>query len=81
MAWLPLADGRYREVRLSGRVYYGEDAVIDIPGNTIDDWFREITAGLIGRVTAKTPPRKAPSASECKFCPISSQYCPDRREE
>ena len=25
MAWLPLADGRYREVKLSGQVYYGAD--------------------------------------------------------
>ena len=33
------------------------------------------------RLTSKTPARKAPSAGECRFCPIDSQYCPDRREE
>ena len=81
IAWLPLADGRYREVKLSGQVYYGEDAGIDIPATEIDDRFKEITAGLITSLTSKTPPRKAPSASECRFCPISSQYCPERREE
>ena len=45
IAWLPLADGRYRQVKVSGQVYYGEDAVIDVPGSTVDDRFREITAG------------------------------------
>ena len=81
MAWLPLADGRYREVKLSGQVYYGEHDSIDIPATEIDHRFKEITAGLITRLTSKTPARKAPSPSECKFCPISSQYCPERREE
>ena len=81
MAWLPLADGRYREVKLSGQVYYGEDDSIDIPATEIDHRFKEITAGLITRLTSKTPARKAPSAAECRFCPISAQYCPERREE
>ena len=81
MAWLPLADGRYQGIRLQGQVYYGEDNGIDIPATEIDHRFKEITAGLITRLTSKTPARKAPSPSECRFCPISSQYCPDRREE
>ena len=62
-------------------VYYGEDNGIDIPATGIDHRFKEITAGLITKLTSKTPARKAPSASECRFCPISSQYCPERREE
>ena len=81
MAWLPLADGRYREVKLSGQVYYREEAGIDIPATEIDHRFKEITAGLITRLTSKTPARKAPSPDECRFCPIRDQYCPDRREE
>ena len=81
IAWLPLADGRYREVKLSGQVYYGEDNGIDIPATGIDHRFKEITAGLITKLTSKTPARKAPSPGECRFCPISSQYCPERREE
>ena len=81
MAWLPLADRRYREVKLSGQVYYGEDNGIDITATKIDHRFKEITAGLITRLTSKTPARKAPSPGECRFCPISSQYCPERREQ
>ena len=80
MAWLPLADRRYQSSRLQGQVYYAEDPGIDIPGNTVDDRFREVTTGLISRLASKTPARKAPSSDECRFCPISSQYCPERRE-
>ena len=82
MSWLPLIDPRFQKVKLSGEVYYGEEAVINIPAASVNDRFKEITAGLISRVTSKTPPRKAPSHSECRFCPIpiSSRHCPERRE-
>ncbi len=82
MNWLPLLNPKPREAKLSGEVYYGEEAVIDIPASRVDERFKEITAVLIGRVTSKTPARKASSASECRFCPISSQYSrEDRRIE
>ncbi len=42
--------------------------------------FRDMVEGLIGRLTAKNPPRKAPSVSECRFCPIPREYCPERVE-
>ena len=80
MTWLPMIDPKFQKVKLSGEVYYGEEAVINIPAASVNDRFKEITAGLITRVTSKTPPRKAPGISECRFCPISSQYCPERRE-
>ena len=81
MTWFPMIDPRFQKVNLSGEVYYGEEAVIDIPAASIDDRFKKITAGLIGKVTSKKAPRKAPSVSECRFCPISSQYCAERKEE
>ena len=80
MTWLPMIDPRFQKVKLSGEVYYREEAVIDISAASVNDRFKEITAGLTGRVTSKTPPRRAPSDSECRFCPISSRYCPERRE-
>ena len=80
MTWLPMIDPRFQKVNLSGEVYYGEEATINIPAASVNDRFREITAGLIERVTSKTPPRRAPSDSECRFRPISSRYCPERRE-
>ena len=80
MSWLPFIDPKFQKVKLSGEVYYGEEAVINIPAASVNDRFKEITTGLIGRVTSRTPLRKAPSESECRFCPISSRYCPERRE-
>ena len=81
MTWIPMLDPRFRKAKLSREVYYGEEAGITIPASRADQRFKEITAGLIGRVTSKTAARRAPSPDECGFCPISSQYCPDRREE
>ena len=81
MAWLPLSDRRYQGSRLQGQVYYAQDRGIDIPASAVDDRFREIVKELISRLASKTPARKAPSAAECRFCPISGQYCPERREE
>ena len=80
MTWLPLINPKVQKVKPSGEVYYGEEDVIDIPAASVNDRFREITEGLISRVTSRMPPRKAPSVGECRFCPISSRYCPERRE-
>ena len=80
MSWLPLVNPKLQQVNLSEEVYYGEEAGITIPASRPDQRFKEITASLSGRVTAKTGAKKAPSVSECRFCPISSRYCPERRE-
>ena len=81
MTWMTNPDPRFRKAKLSGEVYYGEEAVMDIPANTVDDRFREIPPNLMGRPASRTPARKAPSASECRFCRISSLYGPERRKE
>ena len=72
MAWLPLTDGRYRQLKVSGQVYYAEDQGIDIPASAVDDRFRDIVKELISRLASKTPARKAPSANQYRFCPIST---------
>ena len=35
MTWLPLLDPRFRNIKLSGEVYYGEEAVIHIPAAAV----------------------------------------------
>ena len=61
MAWLPLADRRYQDIRLQGQVYYAEDQAIDIPASAVDQRFRDIVKELISRLASKTPARKAPA--------------------
>ena len=46
----------------------------------MNDEFREVAADIIARLAAKEAPRKVSSTSECRFCPISREYYPDRME-
>ena len=75
---LQLAGDRYRDATVSGQVYYGEGNAVDVPGKYVDEEFREVVQGLIGRLAAREAPRKVPSSAECRFCPIGREYCPDR---
>ena len=77
---LQLAGDMYRDVEMSGQVYYGEGNMVEVPGSDVDDEFKQVVSGLIGRLAAKEAPRKVPSAPECRFCPIPKQYCPERME-
>ena len=78
MMFLQLMDTRANDKRVTGEVYYGEDDTVAIVAGAADQEFKDLVTGLIGRLTDKVPPRKVPSASECRFCPIPSQYCTER---
>ena len=80
MMFLQLMDTWARDKRVTGEVYYGEDDTVAIAAGAADQEFRELVEALIGRLTAKTPPLKVPSASECRFCPIPREYCPEKVE-
>ena len=45
MTWLPRINPKFQKVKPSGEVYYGEEAVIDNPAASVNDRFKEITAG------------------------------------
>ena len=77
---LHMAGDVYRDVEMSGQVYYGEDNKLDVAGGDVDEEFRNVVTGLIGRLAAKEAPRKVPSYSECRFCPIPRDYCPEKIE-
>jgi len=65
---------------VNGEVYYGEEHTVAITPGAASKEFGDMAECLIGRITAKTPPRKVPSAAECSFCPIPQEYCPQRVE-
>ena len=54
--------------------------MVDVSERDVDDEFREVPSGLIARLAAKGAPRKVPNASECRFCPIGREYCPETVE-
>ena len=68
--------------RLGARVLVGEveyrDGTVPVPPLSMETRAQLVT--LLTRVGDPTPPAKVPSASECRFCPISAQDCPERIE-
>ena len=80
MMFLQLQDTLAQGKTVTGDVYYGEDHTVVLAAGAAGQEFRELVEGLIGRLTAKTSPRTVPSASECRFCPIGKEYCPQRVE-
>ena len=80
MLFLQLQGTRTEGKTVTGEVYYGEDHTVAIAAGAAGKEFRELLEALIGRITEKTPPRKVPSYSECRFCPIPKEYCPERIE-
>ena len=69
-AWTQVRGARTQGMTVTGEVYYGEDPTVPIAAVAAGEGFREMVEGLIGRLTAKTAPRKVPSAPECWFCAI-----------
>ena len=80
MLFFKFQDTRARDKKVTGEVYYGEDHTVAIPASAADQGFQDLVVNLITRLTAKEAPRKVPSASECRFCPIPKEYCPERVE-
>ena len=79
MLLLPMADPRLADASIRGVVRY-PDHTVEIPAGAVDDAFERALRGLVARLAAREPARKVPSASECRFCPIGAQYCPERVE-
>ncbi|MFL6332028.1 MAG: PD-(D/E)XK nuclease family protein [Pyrinomonadaceae bacterium] len=75
----PLAFPKYSGVRFDGLVVY-PDHEVSIPAGSVDSGFVAKLADLIKRVSADTPPRRVPSADECKFCDLTVKDCLERVE-
>ncbi len=73
--------GRYvtawGDITLKGRVIYN-DHVVDVPAYAISPEFIEQLGSLIRRMADEKTALLAPSSTECGFCPISLEDCPQR---
>ncbi len=67
----------YEGVTFDGAVYY-EDFVAEIPAARLDDTFTAQVRAEVDRIAGAVPPARAPSYSECSFCEITSEDCPER---
>ena len=77
---LPKALPQFKNVRIGGEVIYPTHTV-RIPRGALDNGFIDDLVPLIRRLAANTPPRQAPSASECRWCDISTADCPQRVDD
>lgn len=74
---LPQTNPAFSGVRFDGRIVYKAGYSI-VPADEVDAPFVKQVGELMRVVCGNEEPRKAPSFRECKFCPISSDDCPER---
>jgi len=77
---LPIKNPRTEGLSLSGRVVYRTGS-IDLPGEAVDDAFRERFVDLVHRVGGEKPLAKTPAWSECRWCDIGPADCLPRVTE
>ncbi|MCY4414893.1 MAG: PD-(D/E)XK nuclease family protein [Chloroflexi bacterium] len=74
---LPLVFPQFRDVRFHGEVVY-PTRTVQIPQGSLSKQFIQELVNLIRRLGSDTPPGRAPSWSECRFCDISGLDCSER---
>ena len=74
---LPKAMPEYRDFKFAGEIVYPNQTQ-RVPQGCIDQGFVRDLSTLIRRVAAPEPPPTTASASECRFCDITADDCPDR---
>jgi len=79
MMFLPVAVEEYKDIVFSGNVIYTNDKV-PIVWTDIDTTMKEVVWNLMKRIGGGKPCRKVPSYSECKWCDIPKEDCPEKIE-
>ena len=77
---VPRALRHHAGISFSGKVVY-TDHEESIPASEVDQTFVDNLGQLIRRLGSTTSARKVPSRSECRFCDITTQDCPERAAE
>ena len=77
---LPRTLPQYGDAPLAGEVAYPTHTV-EVPTVGRDGKFARNLASLIRRLASDTPPKRIPSAHECRFCDISNAECPERVDD
>jgi len=63
-----------------GRLQY-KDSAVEIPKDGLDEEFKQQLAETRNVIANADAPPKSPSYSECRFCDITMQDCPERVDE
>jgi len=81
MMFLPKCIKEYKKIKFDGTVVYKDDVKVPIFWTDIDSNLKTVVWDVIKRIGADKPCRKTPSRSECNFCDISKDDCPEKVEE
>ena len=76
---VPKALGQHGGLSFTGSVVYPGHSV-EIPATAVDTGFVENMGRLVRRLASVSPARRVPSASECRYCPITGADCPERMD-
>ena len=76
---VPRAKPEFRGMEFRGHVVY-PDGNVQIPVSGPDRKFVGRLGALIRRLADENPARRVPSASECRWCDITREDCPERVE-
>jgi hypothetical protein len=77
---LPRAVPRYQGVAFEGYVAYADGHQEMIPSEAIDDEFEARLLEAVAQLGSDMPPYRAPSPSECRYCPLALGLCPERED-
>jgi RecB family exonuclease len=70
----------YERQQMFGEVRYKEGAKASVAPAHLTDEFLKSLREAIQIASSKDPPAKKPSASECKFCDIPQEECPEKEK-
>ena len=77
---LPRAFPQYRNAQMGGEIIY-QSYTVRVPRGALPQQFIEGLGCTTRRQAADTPPKRVPSAAECRFCDITAADCPERVED
>lgn len=76
---LPVVRPELKNRRIAGALVY-RDRTTEIAPEELNAETRTAILARIREAGGPTPPRRVPSASECRFCDVTAVDCPDRIE-
>ena len=79
MLFLPYGSPVYKGKKISGSVVY-KDSRTAIPASAIDKEFEGRVTYFLNLLETEEPPRRCPSATECRYCDLTRADCPEKIE-
>jgi len=80
MLFLPQSNPQIKGHTLRGELCYKTGDIVRVAHDSLDAGFKQQLGALMKIASESCPPEKTPSFSECRFCEIRKEDCPERVE-